>query len=171
MIWKHHRSEFLPASIRLPSSSFLILNDINDFRAEILVTWPRNFKMLLAQIARAHSIRLIEEITQSKFQPSSSKTEFFTAVWSFDFCQTIFYFLHAFIRITATPIFWPKTQNPPRRLILVAKESWDPREYYENLSRPLNRLEKLQICHFPIFQFRQKFENPSFFKLLDDSTL
>ena len=63
--------------------------------------WPRNFKMLLAQIARAHSIRLIEEITQSKFQLSSSKTEFFTAVWSFDFFQTIFYSLHAFIRITA----------------------------------------------------------------------
>ena len=41
---------------------------------------------------------------------------------------------------------WSKTQNPPRRLILVSKESWDLRDYYENLSRPLNRLEKLQIC-------------------------
>ena len=57
--------------------------------------------MLLAQIARCHSKGLIEEITHKKFQLSSSKTEFFTAVWSFDFFQTIFYSLHAFIRITA----------------------------------------------------------------------
>ena len=59
------------------------------------------FKMLLAPIAGCHSKRIAKEINQKKFQLSSSKTEFFTAVWSFDFFQTLFYFLHAFIRITA----------------------------------------------------------------------
>ena len=59
------------------------------------------FKMLLAPIAGCHSKRIAKEINQKNFQLSSSKTEFFTAVWSFDFFQTLFYFLHAFIRITA----------------------------------------------------------------------
>ena len=58
---------------------------------------------------------------------------------------------------TAWPFFGSKTQNPPTRLILVPKERWDARDYYENLSRPLNRLEKLQICHFPIFQLSRIF--------------
>ena len=35
----------------------------------------------------------------------------------------------------------------------MAKESWDPKEYYENLSRPLNRLETFK---FAIFQFLGK---------------
>ena len=75
----------------------IFLNIFIFFTANI----SRNFKMLLAQIAGCHSKRMAKDIDQKKFQLSSSKTEFFTAVWSFDFFQTIFYFLHAFIRITA----------------------------------------------------------------------
>ena len=82
----------------------IFLNIFIFFTANI----SRNFKMLLAQIAGCHSKRMAKDIDQKKFQLSSSKTEFFTAVWSFDFFQTIFYFLHAYTHSFASP----RTRTP-----------------------------------------------------------